>query len=103
MTKQELKEYVLNEQLTNITNALKNMYSRTQAFYFQVTTTFTIAENGRYEVSTPDNFPVFTPKGQGFLEDGGDYFRGELKLRDLSKEDPKQMALDLIEVTLGNA
>ncbi|MBB3699455.1 hypothetical protein KMW28_24980 [Flammeovirga yaeyamensis] len=99
MNKEELKAYLLKEQLVNISNALKNMFSRTQAFYFQVTTTFTVAKDGRYEVSTPDNFPVFTPKGQGFLEDGGDYFIGELQLRNLDEESPAQMAKDLIDIT----
>ncbi|KXX71030.1 hypothetical protein [Flammeovirga sp. SJP92] len=99
MTKEELKEHLLQEQLRNISNALLNMFTRTKAFYFQVTTTLTVAEDGRYEVSTPDNFPVFTPKGQGFLEDGGNYFRGELKLRNLEEENPSDMAKDLIENT----
>ncbi|MBD0402341.1 hypothetical protein [Flammeovirga sp. EKP202] len=99
MTKEELKKYLQEEQLRNISNALLNMYTRTKAFYFQVTTTLTVSEDGRYEVSTPDNFPVFTPKGQGFLEDGGDYLRGELKLRNLEEEDPSQMANDLIQNT----
>lgn len=102
MTEKELKVYLETEQLKNISNALLNMFTRTKSFYFQVITTLTVENNGRYEVSTPDNFPVFTPKGQGFLEDGGDYFRGELKLWNLDNEDPTKMAKELIQKTFSN-
>ncbi|NLR93586.1 hypothetical protein [Flammeovirga agarivorans] len=102
MTREELINYLNTEQLINISNALKNMFERTKAFYFQVTTTLTVNDDGRYEVSTPDNFPVFTPKGQGFLEDGGDYYKGELKLRNLEEEDSLEMAKDLIIACFEN-
>lgn len=98
---EELKEYLATEQLKNISNALLNMYTRTKAFYFQVTVTLTVCNEGRFEVSTPENFPVFTPKGQGFLEDGGEYFRGKLQLKNLEETKPEEMALELISKTFA--